>query len=86
MRPKAGTPAENARAMARPLHARFKGSIIGSGISGLPQTMVADAGAGAILIGWTGNGMRLVRVCQSLLASGAGTQVCLATAGAADHL
>lgn len=43
------------------------GSIIGSGIFGLPQNMAAGAGAGAILIGWriTGVGMLLlVRVYQ----------------------
>jgi len=45
------------------------GSIIGSGIFGLPQNMAAGAGAGAILIGWsiTGIGMLLlVRVYQML--------------------
>lgn len=45
------------------------GSIIGSGIFGLPQNMAAGAGAGAILIGWaiTGLGMLLlVRVYQML--------------------
>lgn len=45
------------------------GSIIGSGIFGLPQNMAAGAGAGAILIGWavTGVGMLLlVRVYQML--------------------
>jgi arginine:ornithine antiporter/lysine permease len=45
------------------------GSIVGSGIFGLPQNMAAGAGAGAILIGWgiTGVGMLLlVRVFQML--------------------
>ena len=45
------------------------GSIIGSGIFGLPQNMAAGASAGAILIGWaiTGFGMlMLVRVFQIL--------------------
>lgn len=45
------------------------GSIIGSGIFGLPQNMAAGAGAGAILIGWlvTGAGMLvLARVYQML--------------------
>jgi arginine:ornithine antiporter/lysine permease len=45
------------------------GSIIGSGIFGLPQNMAAGAGTGAILIGWsiTGVGMLLlVRVYQVL--------------------
>ncbi len=45
------------------------GSIIGSGIFGIPQNMAAGAGAGAILIGWiiTGIGMlMLARVYQML--------------------
>ncbi len=45
------------------------GSIIGSGIFGLPQNMAAGAGAGAIVIGWliTGVGMlMLARVYQML--------------------
>ena len=45
------------------------GSIIGSGIFGLPQNMAAGASAAAILIGWvvTGFGMlMLVRVFQTL--------------------
>lgn len=45
------------------------GSIIGSGVFGLPQNMAAGAGAGAILIGWliTGIGMlALARVYQML--------------------
>jgi len=45
------------------------GSIIGSGIFGLPQNMAAGAGAGAIMIGWviTGVGMlMLARVYQML--------------------
>ena len=45
------------------------GSILGSGIFGLPQNMAVGAGAGAILIGWliTGAGMfMLARVYQSL--------------------
>ena len=45
------------------------GSIIGSGIFGLPQNMAAGAGAGAILIGWTITGigmLLLVRVYQML--------------------
>ena len=45
------------------------GSIIGSGIFGLPQNMAAGAGAGAILIGWTISGvgmLMLARVYQSL--------------------
>jgi arginine:ornithine antiporter / lysine permease len=45
------------------------GSIIGSGIFGLPQNMAAQAGAGAILIGWTITGigmLLLVRVFQML--------------------
>jgi arginine:ornithine antiporter / lysine permease len=45
------------------------GSIIGSGIFGIPQNMAVGAGAGAILIGWlvTGLGMlMLARVYQTL--------------------
>ena len=45
------------------------GSILGSGIFGLPQNMAAGAGAGAILIGWTVTGvgmLLLVRVYQML--------------------
>lgn len=45
------------------------GSIIGSGIFGLPQNMASGAGAGAILIGWTVTGigmLLLVRVYQML--------------------
>ncbi|MCY7315914.1 MAG: arginine-ornithine antiporter [Rubrivivax sp.] len=45
------------------------GSIIGSGIFGLPQNMAAGAGAGAILIGWTITGvgmLMLARVFQVL--------------------
>ncbi len=45
------------------------GSILGSGIFGLPQNMAAGAGAGAILIGWTISGVgmfMLARVYQML--------------------
>ena len=45
------------------------GSIIGSGIFGLPQNMAAGAGAGAILMGWTITGvgmLMLARVYQML--------------------
>jgi arginine:ornithine antiporter/lysine permease len=45
------------------------GSIIGSGIFGIPQNMAAGAGAGAILIGWTITGigmLMLARVYQML--------------------
>lgn len=45
------------------------GSIIGSGIFGLPQNMASGAGAGAILIGWTITGvgmLMLARVYQML--------------------
>ncbi len=45
------------------------GSIVGSGIFGLPQNMASGAGAGAILLGWliTGVGMySLARVYQML--------------------
>ncbi|MFP6799243.1 MAG: amino acid permease, partial [Pseudomonas sp.] len=45
------------------------GSIIGSGIFGLPQNMASGASAGAILTGWTITGigmLLLVRVYQML--------------------
>lgn len=45
------------------------GSVIGSGIFGIPQNMAAGAGAGAILIGWTITGigmLMLARVYQML--------------------
>jgi arginine:ornithine antiporter / lysine permease len=45
------------------------GSILGSGIFGIPQNMAAGAGAGAILIGWTITGfgmLMLARVYQML--------------------
>ncbi|MBY0410949.1 MAG: basic amino acid/polyamine antiporter, partial [Burkholderiaceae bacterium] len=51
------------------LAALVVGSIIGSGIFGLPQNMASGAGAGAILIGWTVTGLGmllLVRVYQML--------------------
>ncbi len=51
------------------LVALVAGSIIGSGIFGLPQNMAAGAGAGAILIGWTITGvgmLALARVYQML--------------------
>ena len=51
------------------LTALVVGSIIGSGIFGLPQNMAAGAGAGAIMIGWgiTGVGMlSLALLYQSL--------------------
>lgn len=70
------TPAHKATAVAAPaklglglLVALVVGSIIGSGIFGLPQNMAAGAGAGAILIGWTITGigmLLLVRVYQML--------------------
>lgn len=67
-------PAEagNARKRKLPLSllvALVVGSILGSGIFGLPQNMAAGAGAGAVLIGWliTGVGMlALALVYQSL--------------------
>ena len=45
------------------------GSIVGSGIFGLPQNMASGAGAGAILIGWTISGVGMLMlglVYQSL--------------------
>ena len=46
------------------------GSIIGSGIFGLPQNMAVGAGAGAILIGWaiTGVGMLMLAFTYQMLA------------------
>jgi arginine:ornithine antiporter / lysine permease len=46
------------------------GSIIGSGIFGIPQNMAAGAGAGAILIGWTitGVGMLTLALVYQMLA------------------
>ena len=46
------------------------GSIVGSGIFGLPQNMAAGAGAGAILIGWaiTGVGMLMLAKVYQMLA------------------
>ena len=45
------------------------GSIIGSGIFGLPQNMAAGAGAGAIMIGWaiTGVGMLMLALLYQTL-------------------
>lgn len=46
------------------------GSILGSGIFGLPQNMASGAGAGAILIGWaiTGIGMLMLAFTYQMLA------------------
>ncbi len=46
------------------------GSIIGSGIFGLPQNMASGAGAGAIVIGWliTGVGMLMLAFTYQMLA------------------
>lgn len=46
------------------------GSILGSGIFGLPQNMAAGAGTGAILIGWaiTGVGMLMLAFTYQMLA------------------
>ncbi len=46
------------------------GSIVGSGIFGLPQNMAAGAGAGAIVIGWaiTGVGMLMLALTYQMLA------------------
>ena len=47
------------------------GSIIGSGIFGLPQNMAVGAGAGAIVLGWviTGAGMLMLAFVYQMLAS-----------------
>jgi arginine:ornithine antiporter/lysine permease len=73
---KAQVKTKSAAALAKPgslnlslLTALVVGSIIGSGIFGLPQNMAAGAGAGAIIIGWciTGFGMlMLARTYQML--------------------
>jgi arginine:ornithine antiporter/lysine permease len=54
----------------RLLVALVVGSILGSGIFGLPQNMAAGAGAGAILIGWTisGLGMLMLALTYQMLA------------------
>lgn len=54
----------------RLLVALVVGSIIGSGIFGIPQNMAAGAGAGAILIGWTitGIGMLMLALVYQMLA------------------
>ena len=46
------------------------GSILGSGIFGLPQNMAAGAGAGAIVTGWviTGVGMMMLALTYQMLA------------------
>jgi arginine:ornithine antiporter / lysine permease len=46
------------------------GSIVGSGIFGLPQNMASGAGAGAIVIGWaiTGLGMLMLALTYQMLA------------------
>lgn len=41
------------------------GSIIGSGIFGLPQNMAAGAGAGAIVIGWTVTGIGMLMLART---------------------
>ena len=68
--------AATARSVAAPgtlglglLVALVVGSIIGSGIFGLPQNMAAGAGAGAIVIGWgiTGAGMLMLALVYQTL-------------------
>jgi arginine:ornithine antiporter/lysine permease len=51
------------------LTALVVGSILGSGIFGLPQNMAAGAGAGAIVIGWavTGVGMLMLALTYQML-------------------
>ena len=64
-----GTPSQTGTLGLGLLVALVIGSIVGSGIFGLPQNMASSAGAGAILIGWiiTGIGMlTLARVYQML--------------------
>lgn len=54
----------------RLLTALVIGSMLGSGIFGLPQNMAAGAGAGAIMIGWaiSGLGMLMLALCYQMLA------------------
>jgi arginine:ornithine antiporter / lysine permease len=77
--PAAGTagPAPRSTVAARPgrlglglLVALVVGSIIGSGIFGLPQNMAAGVGTGAIVIGWaiTGVGMLMLALTYQWLA------------------
>lgn len=69
-RPKAATTAKTKPLGLGLLVALVVGSIIGSGIFGLPQNMAAGAGAGAILIGWaiTGVGMLSLALVFQMLA------------------
>ena len=70
---------ERSAAAAKPVTTQLKlglmvalvvGSILGSGVFGLPQNMAAGAGAGAILIGWaiTGVGMLMLALVYQTLA------------------
>ena len=72
----AATPAKPATAATHKLGlgllvALVVGSIIGSGVFGLPQNMAAGAGAGAIVIGWliTGVGMLALALTYQMLAT-----------------
>lgn len=70
--PKGGTPepapTKNKLGLAL-LIALVVGSILGSGIFGLPQNMAVGAGAGAIVIGWliTGVGMLMLALTYQML-------------------
>lgn len=75
--PGTAAPAPRSAVTARPgrlglglLVALVVGSIIGSGIFGLPQNMAAGAGTGAIVIGWaiTGVGMLMLALTYQWLA------------------
>ena len=67
--PQAGNPSAAKLGLGL-LIALVVGSILGSGIFGLPQNMAAGAGAGAILIGWaiTGVGMLMLAFTYQMLA------------------
>lgn len=69
----AALPPESVHGTTRPpgtlglglLVALVVGSIIGSGIFGLPQNMAAGAGAGAIIIGWTITGFGMLMLART---------------------
>ncbi len=63
-------PAKSGKLGLSLLVALVVGSILGSGIFGLPQNMAAGAGAGAIVIGWliTGVGMLSLALVYQMLA------------------
>ena len=68
--PKASTAAPAARLGFSLLVALVVGSVLGSGIFGLPQNMASGAGAGAVLMGWgiSGVGMLMLALVYQMLA------------------